>query len=323
LDFGNEINLELEFAGVRRDEHVTVSFSRDFQIVRQFRGQDCQISFKKLQGRAAFAGDLGIHFQRKAGFVLREPAIIAEIQRLRHAGFGKYDIYDTLIPVYGSITPSITTIYNILKRYGINKPSEYLEKQKRRYVKEKMGELGHIDCHYLEKGTIEDISSKRYLLCLTDDHTRLSWSIVLASIQATVVSHGLLKLLSVFKHTYGITFTSILSDNGGEFKGNVNIHPTELLLHELGISHRYTRPYRPQTNGKVERFWRSIEAELLRETIYPTQDALAEELVHYSIYYNHIRKHYGIARKTPYQALIHTQHTPTKPLSISHNLSPI
>ena len=205
-----------------------------------------------------------------------------------------------MIPKYGSLTPSLTTIYNILKRYGVNKPSEHMERQKRRYVKDKMGELGHVDCHYVQKGTIEEKPERHYLLSLIDDHTRIAWSIRLDDIQGTTVSFGLLKLFSLFKLTYDITFKKILSDNGPEFKGKY----TQLLLKELGISSIFTKPYRPQTNGKVERFWRTLEVELLRESVYPTVQIFEEEIFHYCVYYNHIRKHYGIDRQTPYSKLL-------------------
>ena len=72
----------------------------------------------------------------------------------------------------------------------------------------------------------------------------------------------------------------MLTDNGPEVasRGNVAGHPVERLLAELGIKHRYTRPYRPQTNGKVERFWRTLNEELLEGTTFETADELKEEL---------------------------------------------
>ena len=56
-------------------------------------------------------------------------------------------------------------------------------------------------------------------------------------------------------------FEAILTDNGREVASPTNRsgHP---MLMELGIKHRYTRPYRPQTNGKVERFWRTLNEDL-------------------------------------------------------------
>jgi len=75
------------------------------------------------------------------------------------------------------------------------------------------------------------------------------------------------------------------------------------MLMELGIKHRYTRPYRPQTNGKVERFWRTLEDDLLRDTNFDSLEELKEELLQYVYYYNHERPHQGINGKKPVELL--------------------
>ncbi len=74
-----------------------------------------------------------------------------------------------------------------------------------------------------------------------------------------------MRIFNVIKKNYNIEFASILSDNGAEFASpkNKNSHPFERMLLEIGVKHNYTRPYRPQTNGKVERFWRTIKDDLL------------------------------------------------------------
>ena len=71
------------------------------------------------------------------------------------------------------------------------------------------------------------------------------------------------------------------------------------MLMELGIKHRYTKPYRPQTNGKVERFWRTLEDDLKRGTTFDSLEELKDELLQYLVYYNHQRPHQGIDGKTP------------------------
>ena len=68
---------------------------------------------------------------------------------------------------------------------------------------------------------------------------------------------------------------------------------------ELGIKHRYTRPYRPQTNGKVERFWRTLQEDLIHETDFDTLEELKDELFQYLYYYNNERPHQGIGGKKP------------------------
>ncbi len=115
---------------------------------------------------------------------------------------------------------------------------------------------------------------------------------------------AVLRLLNTLSEEYKIKFEEIITDNGPEF-GNRNLkrkeeHSFEKLLQEMGIKHGYTRPYRPQTNGKVERFWRTIEDDLLRETSFETLDELKEELLQYLYYYIiitnvHIK---GLMRKT-------------------------
>ncbi len=76
-------------------------------------------------------------------------------------------------------------------------------------------------------------------------------------------------------------------------------HHFERMLVELEVKHRYTRPYRPQTNGKVEIFWRTIEEDLLHETTFDSVDELKEELLQYLYYYNQERPHQGIGGITP------------------------
>ena len=77
----------------------------------------------------------------------------------------------------------------------------------------------------------------------------------------------------------------------------------ERMLMELGIKHRYTRPYRPQTNGKVERFWRTLNEDLLEGTTFDNGEELKDELQQYMLYYNTARPHQALGGKTPLQAL--------------------
>ena len=77
----------------------------------------------------------------------------------------------------------------------------------------------------------------------------------------------------------------------------------ERMLKELGIKHRYTRPYRPQTNGKIERFWRTLNEDLLEGTTFESVSELKDELQQYLIYYNTQRPHQAMDGKTPLQTL--------------------
>ncbi|UWU90479.1 integrase core domain-containing protein [Bradyrhizobium sp. CB1015] len=76
-------------------------------------------------------------------------------------------------------------------------------------------------------------------------------------------------------------------------------HPFEAMLLELGIKHRYTRPYRPQTNGKVERFWRTLDDDVIDGATFDNLDHFANELFEYLVYYNNHRPHQALAGQTP------------------------
>ena len=106
---------------------------------------------------------------------------------------------------------------------------------------------------------------------------------------------------------YGIQYEEVLTDNGPEFgtrsSQKKDGHPFERLLIEMGIKHRYTRPYRPQTNGKIERFWRTLNEDLINETHFESDDHFEQELMEYLLYYNQERPHQGMKGKTPVEML--------------------
>jgi len=172
-------------------------------------------------------------------------------------------------------------------------------------IKTKAGELGHIDSHYLNKGVVHGDNRRYYLVSVIDSCTRMAWAEITPDITSLTVMFATLKCFNMLADQYNIKFKEVLTDNGPEFgnrsKANTATHPFKRLLLELGIKHRTTRPYRPQTNGKVERFWRTIEDDLFRETFFESKDQLAEELLQYLYYYNHERPHMALNGKTPVQ----------------------
>lgn len=230
---------------------------------------------------------------RKYGVLKAIPMIINKVLELRKQGFGRYEIYDLLEPKYGRFTPKPSTIYKILKRNGLNKFFKVNLDKKRKIVKDTLGELGHMDCHQVKRGTVMELGKQMaYLIAIVDDHSRVCAVDVIDNIQSITTMMATMKLLSVIWQNYSFKFTTIMTDNGSEFKGAY-----EQLLKELKIKQIKTRPYHPQTNGKVERFWRTLEQELLEEKTYQTVDELKEDLFNYMIYYNHIRHHQGIGKK--------------------------
>jgi transposase InsO family protein len=267
----------------------------------------CGKSFLKYYNRFKQSGKASDLEPRKRGpkYKTRRPLKFIEnkVIELRQRGNSKLEIVNILKPSLHKFTPSASGVYNICKRYGLNCLSAKMKQNKRKIIKEKMGQLGHIDCHHLSKSIIRGESRKLYLVCVVDDHSRLAWAEVTEDITSLTVMFAALKCINMLNDQYKIKFGEILSDNGPEFGPKDSKqkygHPFERMLLELGIKHRYCRPYRPQTNGKVERFWRTLQEDLIRETDFDSLEELKDELIQYLYYYNHHRPHQGIEGKVP------------------------
>lgn len=235
------------------------------------------------------------------------PFIENKVIELRKKGINRYEIVNILKPKLKQFTPKPSGVYNICKRHNLNILSKKMKTNKRRIIKEKIGELGHIDLHYLNKRVIKGNNTQYYILGLMDDCSRIVCLDLIDNYKGLTVMFSALKCINILNDHYQIRFEEILSDNGVEFgkKESINKenHPFERLLIELEIKHRYTKVYRPQTNGKIERFWRTLEEDMLEDTMYDTVDALKEELLQYNYYYNHERPHQGINGQTPFELL--------------------
>lgn len=231
------------------------------------------------------------------------PYIEHQVTALRELGMNRYEIVHVLKPKLGGLTPSPSGVYNILRRHGVNRLRPAMQVNKRRIIKTKAGELGHIDTHHLSKCLIAGESRHRYLVCVIDSCTRIAWAEVVEDVKALTVMFATLRCLNILSDRYQIRFKEVLTDNGPEMgiKSSTRKaeHPLERMLMELGITHRYTRPYRPQTNGKVERLWRTMEEDLLYETTFASVDELKDELLQYLVYYNHERPHQALNGQTP------------------------
>jgi transposase InsO family protein len=238
-----------------------------------------------------------LHTIRKYGEEIRERVI-----ELRRKGYNRYDIIE-IMGKESKEVPSKSWINKKLEEYGLNKMTDEIKKEHKRIIKERVGELGHIDSHYLPKNIIKGDGKRYYLISVIDDSSRLMWSELTDNLSSLNVMFRVMRCLQMLKMEYKVEFEEVMTDNGCEYGSgprakNKESNPVERLLKELGIRHIYTRPYRPQTNGKVERLWGTLEEELLSET-YESREALEEGLQRYIIYYNEHRPHQGIGNKTP------------------------
>jgi transposase InsO family protein len=266
----------------------------------------CRQTFLRYYGRyknskdpsSLLPGKRGPKYQTRRTDSSIEELVLSE----RSKGCNKYEINAILAPKLGARVPSPSCIYNIFKRHGVNKLKIKEKEEKRRIIKEKAGELGHVDCHHLSRDTITGDKKKYYLVCVIDSCTRVAWAELVDDIKSLSVMFSTLHCLNYIASDYNIKFAELLTDNGPEFgprnSQNKKQHPFERMLLEIGI--RYTRPYRPQTNGKVERFWRTLNEDLIDGTYFESIEHFKKELHNYLLYYNKLRPHQGLNGNTPY-----------------------
>lgn len=205
---------------------------------------------------------------------------------------------------------SESAIRAIFKRYKRGYKFDKLKRPKVkiiRYEKQFPGELGHIDIKKVRK-IKGDENQKRYEILLIDDCTRISYAEIIPDKTALVASAFLNNATKYFKDNYNIEFKRLMSDNGNEFttryKKNLSLHLFEASCKSLKIKHIYTRPYHPQTNGKVERIWRTLDNEFYKKKWLNSPEHREEELAKWIDKYNKYRVHLGIKGMTPYQKLL-------------------
>jgi len=296
-----------EYELVKAKQHPKFRFVKEFYA---FHGT-CAQTFLKYYARYKQSGDPDDLLPRKRGpkWQTRRtaPDIEQQVLAARALGNNRYEIYRILNPLLGEKTPSTSCIYHILHRHGVNRLKPPMKEAKRTIIKERAGELGHIDCHHLSQDLVASERKRRYLVCVIDAYSRLAWAEIVDDIKSLTVMFATMRCFNLLGQQYGIQFEEVLTDNGPEFgpKGSTQKanHPFERMLMEMGIRHRYTRPYRPQTNGKVERFWRTLNEDLIEGTYFENEAHFQEELLQYLVYYNEARPHQGIEGKTPVEMI--------------------
>ena len=298
-----------EYELVKSKAHPTFKFVKDFYKAHA----TCAQNFLKYYARYKRSKDQKDLLPGKRGpkyLTRRTPKEIEELVLIeREKGCNKFEITSILSPALKDKTPSPSGVYQILKRYGKNRLTKPMQEEKRRIIKEKAGELGHIDCHHLSKDVIAGDKNRYYVVCVIDSCTRVAWAEVVEDIKSISVMFASLRCLNHLTEKFSVKFSEILTDNGPEFGTKESSqklhHPFERMLIELGIKHRYIQPYRPQTNGKVERFWRTLNEDLINETYFESIAHFKEELFKYILYYNKLRPHQGLNGQTPEQLIIH------------------
>jgi transposase InsO family protein len=138
-----------------------------------------------------------------------------------------------------------------------------------------------------------------HLEVFVDDASRLAFVAVVEDERPAAIVDALERAAS-FYAAHGIHIERILTDNGSPYRSRAYA----ARLAELGIRHKRTRPYRPQTNGKAERFIRTLLAEWAYSRPYRSNTERLQVLPTWLDFYNHERAHTALAGLTPHDAVV-------------------
>jgi transposase InsO family protein len=236
-----------------------------------------------------------------------EPGRIAVIAKLRGLRMTAAEIAETL-------QMPRSTVSGILARIGMGKLGRLGLEPAVRYERSRPGELVHVDIKKLgrisgaghrmtgdRKSQNSRVSRRargelgwEYVHVAVDDYSRLAYAEVLPDEKATTAA-GFLQRAVAFYHRYGIQVEAILSDNGAAYISIVHAH----TCRQLKIRHLRIRPRRPQTNGKAERFIRTMLAGWAYAAIYGSSRERAAALDGWLWHYNHRRPHSALGHRPP------------------------
>src|SRR5256885_15497503 len=211
---------------------------------------------------------------------------------------------------------ALSTVSAVLKRIGLGKLSRLDPVEPpNRYERRQAGELLHIDVKKLGKingvgwrvtGSKASQNANRrarrrggpagweFVHVCIDDATRLAYAEVLADEKGPTAA-GFLRRAVAFYAAHGITVERVMSDNGACYRSVAHA----VVCRALGLRHLRTRPYRPRTNGKAERFIRTLLAGWAYGPIYGSSRERTAALDGWLWTYNHRRPHGALGHKPP------------------------
>ena len=208
----------------------------------------------------------------------------------------------------------LSTVGAVLARNGLGKlPRLRPDEPANSYERPRPGELVHVDVKKLGKigrpgHRVNNDRTTRtrgigweYVHVAVDDATRLAYVEVLEDEKGTTAA-GFLRRAVAFFRRYGIRVERILSDNGSCYRAIAHA----LACKRLGIRHLRTRPYRPRTNGKAERFIRTLVDGWAYGAVYRTSAERTAALTGWLDWYNRLRPHRSLGRKPPLTRLAET-----------------
>jgi transposase InsO family protein len=194
--------------------------------------------------------------------------------------------------------PSVATIWRILRRHGLvtDQPQKRPKSSLIRFCAELPNEMWQAGTTHWRLADGSDVE----ILNLIDDHSRLC---LVSDTYRAVTAQDVVASFRGARDYHGLP-ASLLSDNAAVFTGYYR-HGKVLLeqeLEQLGIVFKNSRPYHPQTCGKVERFHQTLKRFLAKQKPPRTLTELDSQLDRFRDYYNHIRPHRALGGRTPLQA---------------------
>ena len=203
----------------------------------------------------------------------------------------------------------LSTVSAILRRIGLGKRSRLEPPEPpNRYERSLPGDLVHVDVKKLARfhrpghrmlgrgpGRFEQgPAGYDYVHVCVDDYSRLAYAEVLPNERSTTAIAFLRRATKWFADR-GVELKAVMTDNGSAYRSKVH----KVACIALGVKHLRTRPRRPRTNGKAERFIQTLLGGWAYERIYRDSDERNRELPNWLTHYNFTRRHGSLGHKPP------------------------
>src|SRR6476469_7282076 len=240
------------------------------------------------------------------------PERVAAIIALRKLRMTAAEIAETL-------AMPLSTVSVVLRRNGVGRLGRIGLEPAQRYERARPGELVPLDVKKLGRikggagkrvlgrgnspynaeytdaaGRVRNTVGWEYVHVAVDDYSRLAYAEVLLDERASTAA-GFLRRAVAYYRRHGIEVERILTDNGSCYRGVVHA----VACRQLGVKHQRTRPYRPQTNGKAERFIRTMLNGWAYGAIYRSSQERTRALDGWLWHYNHRRRHSALGHQPP------------------------
>jgi transposase InsO family protein len=213
----------------------------------------------------------------------------------------------TAVEISGALAMPLSTVSVVLKRIGLGKRSRLLPVEPpNRYERRHAGELLHIDVKKLarigrpghrvhgDRTTRARGIGWEFVHVCVDDATRLAYVEVLPDEGATTCVAFLERAVAHYR-ALGLSVDQVMTDNGNGYRSAIHA----IACRTLGLRHLRTRPYRPRTNGKAERFIRTLLEDWAYAAIYADSAARTSALPAWLHFYNHRRPHGSLSHQPP------------------------